>query len=308
MLNPGELKLIGMGAKQAAKYSRAIFRDLISQLKSKQSVPKDEWYNGMRVPKLISDVSKKIVNTTNEPGPDAAKMIQKSGIDRLGSLSKLSSSSSADPTSFVSDAVRTGMIDGQKLSSQQRNELAQRLSLVKMVRQGDYPENNAFVEDAFKADTPIDLVRGMGSNNPIESLYYSDFKRAPALDKVYDIRRKNNLSARDRETIDRIRDEIPDMKRYESVYPDLSLTSTFNLDDIFNKAIGMKGRRGWHIGGVPDGRMNMKITAELYPKVLYNTIIKKYKITDPLVADTIKSLLPEWSGTPDELVAMAMML
>ena len=283
ILEPATIPLVT--PQQAVKLSRGLFKDMLNQLGGRKELVTSQ---GAR-----SGVS-----------PDFGKQTEQ----RFSAIENILKKRNADPTPLISDAISTGRINGQKLSSSERNELAARLQILNAYKTGNMPN----ARNDLNANTP-----SFGLPDPSEQFYtynWDLFETPEMLSKgfIRDAYAMLEKRAPKGSALERMAEEGwrrnvfgEDAGTYILNNP-LTNPQKFTKEKIINQEVfGQKGTFG---RGYRNVYSNRDIKESLRLPTLYNNIIKRYDITDKKVGETIYSLLPEWKGSIQDLIALARML
>jgi len=288
ILEPATIPLVT--PQQAVKLSRGLFKDMIKKLGG---------INQMYRNPLKPRHSQTNPENFKRWSPNYGKQTE----ERFSAIENILKKRTADPTPLISDAVSTGKINGKKLSSQERNELAARLQVLNAYKTGDMP----YIRNNFNANVS-------SVSNPSEQFYMSpwDIMDTPEILKRDAIRGAYRVLEQKAPRGSAL-DKMADAGYTRNLPPenpnilDTPLTnSRYDIEDIIDKEVF--GHKGTYGRGYMNRYSNRDINKSLQIPILYNNIIKKYDITDKKVGETIYSLLPEWTGSIDDLVNIARML
>ena len=311
MANLEELQLLGMGSKNAAKFSRGIFRDLITKLGDAQTITQHK-YGWDEIPYTIKNIVNKLPAEQQSYGAAQAlePLVQQSGIDRLKPIADIVSKPNGNPIPLVSEAVSTGKLNGVKLSSQQRQELATRLALHKIVSTQDFPLENRLTYDTLSSPNLGEALTQTNSYNPaalFEQVPWwqksignkPDTTIADKISAITNSDKYDSLSPAEKTALARVANYNNNNTVFNTLYPNnaqgaLTHNNNWDWNSLIEKAYGLKGTGG---KGYANRATNKAITNKLTPDLIYNSLISKYKITNPEVANTIKTMMPEWNGT-----------
>jgi hypothetical protein len=287
MVNPLVKKL---GAKETAKVSRAIFRDLLNNLSDTRAV-----YKVGGDYSLKSNYARNVNNPFIIKYPDtpAGQSFQKS-FDVYKSLEPLVSSSSKSPTDTVSKIITSGKFNGKKISSAQRRELANRLAVVRMIENNTPIINSNFdkyFSNITKDNIPLSELReSQAFPNTYELFTGPQIKNEKLASLTWPIAAKYSL----------LEKKIPGFGNIiDTAYAKTPINSP--LENVYNGRFYHLIRKldkagGWNIANTLPAKRDIAIA---------NNLINKYNITDKGVADTIHTMVSEWDDTPESLVAMA---
>jgi hypothetical protein len=294
-----KLAFIPLDPKEAAAISRYAFRDLIDNLTGQKQRKLVNKFDTVSIPKKTSEGG---FDWSLEPKWSGGrffssfeksipmKTFKASSYDKFKELEDLIGNPNADPTELVSQIVSTGIAGGKKLSSKQRKQLADRLALVKLLREGEVrPRFDITVTNrpGYALRNLDDLYRGKDSREEL----LGEKWRQDAMSIGWN--KRNTLSLRDSVTLDMLKDKYWKLsyapRSYQSGFPANLWYVPGKLFEKLNKLKGYKDK---------DYNLNQAV----------NAIVKEFGITDPKVTETILSLLPTWSGSVKDLVALARMV
>jgi|688.fasta_scaffold525324_2 hypothetical protein len=267
-------------ADEALALSRGLFRDLIKTVKSTREFRS---------------------TANNRATPEYGRQT----VERLAPIESFLKKRKGDtnPREMVAQAVRTGTLDGKKLSSQERRDLGARLKVLDMFATGDV--RPTFSKDINYVTEPSDIlaVRSSYPSRNYASRYDDIARNKPSA--LRDMARNRALY---------LWDFAGDT--YKKSLQDLTFSNRYNLDEIINKALtGYKSSISMK-RGVNRGRGYLRGIEEKYRDKMYNMKeladinreLVKQNVTDPRVTETVQALFPDWNGTLEELVALGRML
>jgi hypothetical protein len=267
-------------ADEALALSRGLFRDLIKTVKSTREFRS---------------------TASNRANPEYGRQT----VERLAPIESFLKKRKGDtnPREMVAQAVRTGTLDGKKLSSQERRDLGARLKVLDMFATGDV--RPTFSKDINYVTEPSDIlaVRSSYPSRNYASRYDDIARNKPSA--LRDMARNRALY---------LWDFAGDT--YKKSLQDLTFSNRYNLDEIINKALtGYKSSISMK-RGVNRGRGYLRGIEEKYRDKMYNMKeladinreLVKQNVTDPRVTETVQALFPDWNGTLEELVALGRML
>ena len=271
-------------ADEALALSRGLFKDLIKTVNSKRA------YTSI---------------LSNRPNPEYGKQT----VERLAPIESFlrKRKGNTNPQEMVSQAVRTGMLDGKKLSSQERRDLGARLQILDTFATGNVKPT---ISNPTYVSEPSDFLSVRKDNT---NYGFADAYRALAKARYYaDKLDSSNLADKRAQYLYSTVDNV-----YQEPLQDLTFTNRYALDEIINEPLtGYKSsismRRAANRGSFArmsgiQNNYNNKMQ-DMRKTVDTNRELVKQNITDPKVTETIQALYPDWTGSLEDLVALARML
>jgi hypothetical protein len=290
LIRPATIPLVT--PEVGTKISRGLFKSLLKQLGTNKN-----YYRNTDNPTIGDDI------LARRFSPNYGKQTEQ----RFSAIENLLKKKNVDPDQFISESVSTGRINGMKLSSKERNELAERLAISRMYKEG--PE---FTKYRYGSNLdPIDV--------PSEGRYIGGYPSEEAYNKVNTLgyNRAGSWIGRDEKQFEKENEFLLKMhnrlkEQYElereSMLPLTSNSGLYYTMDAIRKALGYKNEFNGRRYGYANRYYNDDIREPIQDKIITNQLISRYNITDPKQAESLLSLRPEWQGTEEELVALVRML
>lgn len=288
IIRPATIPLVT--PQQELKLSRGVFKDMLKQLRRTR-----DYYRNETLPEWVATRSYENPELFRRWSPNYGKQTEQ----RFAAIDNILKKRNTDPAPLISEAVSTGRINGMKLSSQERNELAARLQVLNAYKTGEMPYPSGY---------------GWDTLSPSELFYMPSYKRMnnPAEIKMDDIRKAYNDLERNATRGSALQKMAiagynRNIRPEEELILNTPLTSSgYDFKDMIDREVF--GHKGTYGKGYMNRYHNKDINWALRTPTIYNSIVQNYGITDKKVGETIYSLLPEWTGSIDDLVNIARML
>ena len=286
LIRPATIPLVT--PEVGTKISRGLFKSLLKQLGTHKN-----YYRNTDNPTIGDDI------LARRFSPNYGKQTEQ----RFSAIENLLKKKNVDPDQFISESVSTGRINGMKLSSKERNELAERLAISRMYKEG--PE---FTKYRYGSNLdPVDV--------PSEGRYIGEYPSEKASEQRFSaIENLLRKKGRDEKQFEKENEFLLKMhnrlkEQYElekeSILPLTSNSGLYYTMDAIRKALGYKNEFSRRYA---NRYYNDDIREPIQDKIITNQLISRYNITDPKQAESLLSLRPEWQGTEEELVALVRML